>query len=129
MPHFIVEYTTNLDDAVDFQSLFEQVNHFLASTGVFPLAGIRSRAIALDQYFIADGKQDYAFIHMILKVGAGRDLSVRQKIATELFELLEQFFKPLQEQRLLALSFEVQELDPIMNFKSNNMHQFLANDH
>ncbi|MHA3079966.1 5-carboxymethyl-2-hydroxymuconate Delta-isomerase [Acinetobacter sp. ANC 3791] len=127
MPHFIAEYSANLQDLVDFQDLFEQVNDFLGNTGVFPLGGIRSRAIRLDQYRVADGKHDYAFVHMTLKVGSGRDLETRQKVATELFAVIEQFFQPLKAERLLAVSFEMTELDPVLNFKSNNIHQFLKN--
>lgn len=127
MPHFIAEYSANLLDSVEFQDLFQQVNDFLGSTGVFPLGGIRSRAIRLDQYRVADGKHDYAFVHMTLKVGSGRDLETRQKVATELFAVIEQFFQPLKAERLLAISFEMTELDPVLNFKSNNIHQFLKN--
>ncbi|SPL69502.1 5-carboxymethyl-2-hydroxymuconate Delta-isomerase [Acinetobacter stercoris] len=125
MPHFIAEYSANLEDSVDFQDLFEQVNNFLGGTGVFPLGGIRSRAIRMDKYRVADAKHDYAFVHMTLKVGSGRDLETRKKVATELFEIIERFFKALKDQRLLAISFEMTELDPVLNFKSNNIHQFL----
>lgn len=125
MPHFIAEYSANLTDAVEFQDLFEIVNDFLGGTGIFPLGGIRSRAIRLDQYRVADAKHDYAFVHMTLKVGSGRDLATRQKVATELFAKIEAFFQPLKDQRLLAISFEMTELDPVLNFKSNNIHQFL----
>lgn len=125
MPHFIAEYSENLEDCIDFQDLFEQVNTFLGGTGIFPLGGIRSRAIRLDQYRVADAKHDYAFVHMTLKVGSGRDLETRQRVATELFGIIEKFFQPLKDQRLLAISFEMTELDPVLNFKSNNIHQFL----
>lgn len=127
MPHFIAEYSANLDASINFQDLFTQVNNFLGNTGVFPLGGIRSRAVRLDQYRIADGQHDYAFVHMTLKVGSGRDLETRKKVATKLFEQIEQFFEPLKAQRLLAISFEMTELDPVLNFKSNNIHQFLKN--
>lgn len=125
MPHFIAEYSANLEDSVDFQDLFEQVNNFLGGTGVFPLGGIRSRAIRMDKFRMADAKHDYAFVHMTLKVGSGRDLETRQKVATELFAIIEKFFQPLKDQRLLAISFEMVELYPVLNFKSNNIHQFL----
>lgn len=127
MPHFIAEYSANLEESIDFQDLFTQVNNFLGGTGVFPLGGIRSRAIRLDKYRVADGLHDYAFVHMTLKVGSGRDLETRKKAATELFEIIEKIFQPLKDQRLLAISFEMTELDPVLNFKSNNIHQFLKN--
>ena len=125
MPHFIAEYSANIKDDIDFQEFFGQVNTFLGNTGVFPLGGIRSRAIRMDDYVIADAKHDYAFIHMTLKVGAGRDLETRQRVAEELFALIDAHFKPLKDKRLLAISFEMTELDPVLNFKSNNIHQFL----
>lgn len=125
MPHFIAEYSANIMDDIDFQEFFGQVNQFLGATGVFPLGGIRSRAIRMDDYVIADANHDYAFIHMTLKVGAGRNLETRQKVATDLFKLIETYFQPLKDKRLLAISFEMIELDPVLNFKSNNIHQFL----
>lgn len=125
MPHFIAEYSANIKDDIDFKDFFGKVNQFLGNTGVFPLGGIRSRAIRMDDYVIADAKHDYAFIHMTLKVGAGRDLETRQQVATDLFKLIESHFQPLKDKRLLAISFEMIELDPVLNFKSNNIHQFL----
>lgn len=125
MPHFIAEYSANIQDDIDFQDFFGKVNQFLGQTGVFPLGGIRSRAIRMDDYVIADAKHDYAFIHLMLKVGAGRDLETRQRVATDLFKLIEAHFQPLKDRRLLAISFEMTELDPVLNFKSNNIHQFL----
>ena len=128
MPHFIAEYSANLEDSIEFQDLFEMVNHFLGGTGIFPLGGIRSRAIRMDKFRMADAKHDYAFVHMTLKVGSGRDLETRQRVATELFEKIDAFFQPLKDQRLLAISFEMTELDPVLNFKYNNIHQFLKNN-
>lgn len=125
MPHFIAEYSANIKDDINFKDFFIKVNTFLGGTGVFPLGGIRSRAIRMDDYVIADAQHDYAFIHMTLKVGAGRDLATRQQVAEALFALIDAYFKPLKDQRLLAISFEMIELDPVLNFKSNNIHQFL----
>mgnify|MGYP006195374863 CR=1 FL=1 len=127
MPHFIAEYTDNLDTQADLPGLFEKVHHCLGATGVFPLGGIRSRAVRLDTWRMADGAHDYAFVHMTLKVGHGRDLATRQQVAEALFEVITAHFAALQNQRLLALSFEMVELHPQLNFKQNNVHAFLNN--
>ena len=76
---------------------------------------------------MADGKHDYAFVHMTLKVGHGRDLATRQAVAEALFAVITTHFAELQAQRLLALSFEMVELHPQLNFKQNNVHAFLNN--
>ncbi|MHC6225613.1 tautomerase family protein [Pseudomonas sp. X10] len=125
MPHFIAEYTDNIEQQADLPGLFEKVHACLGATGVFPLGGIRSRAVRLDTWRMADGKHDYAFVHMTLKVGHGRDLATRQQVAETLFEVIQEHFAALQRERLLALSFEMSELHDTLNFKANNVHAFL----
>lgn len=125
MPHLNVEYSANLKGTIDFQDLFKQLHDYLVRSGIFPLAGIRSRALCLEEYRIADGQSDYAFVHILLKIGAGRELTVREGIGAELFALISNFFQQTQQQRLLALSFEIAELHPVLSYKSNNIHAFL----
>ncbi|WP_137819118.1 5-carboxymethyl-2-hydroxymuconate Delta-isomerase [Pseudomonas sp. 2FG] len=125
MPHFIAEYSANLEAEADLPGLFEKVHACLGDSGVFPLGGIRSRAVRMDCFRMADGKHDYAFVHMTLKVGAGRDLDTRRQVAEQLFERIKAHFAELQARRLLALSFEMTELDAELNYKHNNIHAFL----
>lgn len=70
MPHFIVECTENIRQEARLPELFASVNTALAATGFFRL-GIRSRAHWIDTWQMADGKHDYAFVHMTLKSAAG----------------------------------------------------------
>jgi len=122
MPHFIAECTDNIRDQADLPGLFAKVNEALAATGIFPLGGIRSRAHWLDTWQMADGKHDYAFVHMTLKIGAGRSLESRQQVGEMLFTLIKDHFAGLMATRYLALSFELDELHPTLNFKQNNVH-------
>ncbi|NCE92782.1 5-carboxymethyl-2-hydroxymuconate Delta-isomerase [Pseudomonas sp. L13] len=127
MPHFIAEYTDNLEQQADLPGLFEKVHRVLGDSAVFPLGGIRSRGVRLDTWRMADGKHGYAFVHMTLKVGHGRDLATREAVAQAVFAVITEHFAELQAQRLLALSFEMIELHPQLNFKQNNVHAFLNN--
>jgi len=122
MPHFIVECTENIREQADLPRLFARVNEALAATGIFPLGGIRSRAHWVDTWQMADGKQDYAFVHMTLKIGAGRSLESRQQVGEMLFALIKDHFAGLMAARYLALSFELDELHPTLNYKQNNVH-------
>src|SRR3990167_2998172 len=88
MPHFIAEYTDNLEQQADLPGLFEKVHRVLGDSGVFPLGGIRSRGVRLDTWRMADGKHDYAFVHMTLKVGHGRDLTTREAVAQAVFAVI-----------------------------------------
>ncbi|WP_340609508.1 5-carboxymethyl-2-hydroxymuconate Delta-isomerase [Xenorhabdus bharatensis] len=123
MPHFYAECTENIRKEANLPELFAKVNQALADTGIFPQGGIRSRAIWLDTWQMADGKQDYAFVHMTLKIGAGRSAEDCQKVGEMLFSLIKAHFADLMAQRYLGLSFTMEELDPILNYKSNNVHK------
>lgn len=122
MPHFYAECTDNIRTEADLPALFAQVNAALAATGIFPLGGIRSRAIWLDTWQMADGQRDYAFVHMTLKIGSGRSPESRAEVGEMLFTLIKQHFAALMERRYLALSFAIEELHPTLNYKQNNVH-------
>ena len=122
MPHFIAECTDNIREQADLPGLFAKVNEALAATGIFPIGGIRSRAHWLDTWQMADGRQDYAFVHMTLKIGAGRSMESRQDVGVMLFAMIKSHFATLMESRYLALSFAMEELDPTLNYKQNNVH-------
>ena len=122
MPHFSAECTDNIREQADLPGLFAKVNEALAATGIFPIGGIRSRAHWLDTWQMADGKHDYAFVHMTLKIGAGRSLESREAVGEMLFALIKAHFADLMASRYLALSFELDELHPTLNYKQNNVH-------
>ncbi|MHA0873869.1 5-carboxymethyl-2-hydroxymuconate Delta-isomerase [Enterobacter pasteurii] len=122
MPHFIAECTDNIREQADLPGLFAKVNEALAATGIFPIGGIRSRAHWLDTWQMADGRHDYAFVHMTLKIGAGRSLESREAVGEMLFALIKAHFADLMAARYLALSFALDELHPTLNYKQNNVH-------
>ena len=46
----------------------------------------------------------------------------RQDVGDMLFTLIKAHFAALMESRYLALSFEIDELHPTLNYKQNNVH-------
>ena len=63
MAHFIVEYTRNIAAEADIPGLLRKANEALIAQQVYPIGGIRSRAIELTDWRMADGAEDYAFVH------------------------------------------------------------------
>ena len=125
MPHFIIEYSSNLDDEIKMQGLMSTLQDTALVTGVFPLGGIRFRAVRCDTYLIADGDPENAFVHMTLKLGHGRDKATRMEVAEKLFESLKKYFEPIFVRRPLGLSFELVELEKDLSFKENNIHKYI----
>ena len=123
MPHLIVEYTANLKSEADIPALLRKANRVLLDQdGVFPIGGIRSRAIELTDWCMADGEDDYAFVHITLKMGAGRDDAVKRRTCDALFEMVKAHFASLYAKRYLALSMELVEFSESGTYKHNNVH-------
>ena len=125
MPHLIFEITDNLDTPEsDVPGLLKKANQVLIDQGgVFPIGGIRSRAIWLKDYCVADGAQPSdAFVHATLKIGAGRSEEAKKKTGDELFAMLSAHFAAFFERHGLALSMEIAEFSEAGTWKKNNIH-------
>jgi 5-carboxymethyl-2-hydroxymuconate isomerase len=125
MPHFTLQYSANLDGALDIAAACEVVRRAAVETGIFPLGGIRVRAVRCEHFAIADGRPDYAFIDLLLRIGEGRDLATRQKAGEHVFRALSQFLDPVFAKHALALSFDIQINDAAMSWKRNTIHDLL----
>jgi 5-carboxymethyl-2-hydroxymuconate isomerase len=123
MPHFILEYSSNLSPELDVAALFKTLHRTAVDTGVFPLGGIRFRARRCDEYLIADGNPNNAFVHLQLRMGHGRPLEVRRETGEKLFAALCEFLDPVYQRRPLAISLEIDEPHPELSYKKNNMHK------
>lgn len=128
MPHFIVEYSGNLHHRLDFQPLFKELHEYVVSTGAFPLGGVRSRAIRCDDFRVADGRQDFSFINLTLKIGHGRDMTLKQQVADEVFKRFCRWMEPITNESYCQISFEMTELDPVLKYNKNNIHALFKSD-
>ena len=125
MPHFTIEYSANLDGLVDMGATVELVRKAAVETGIFPLGGIRVRAIRCEHYAIADGRKNYGFLDMVLRLGEGRDLAARKKAGEHIFKALSAHLDPVFANSKFALSFDMQINDKETSWKRNNIHDAL----
>ncbi|MEK4383825.1 5-carboxymethyl-2-hydroxymuconate Delta-isomerase [Aeribacillus sp. FSL K6-2848] len=128
MPHFILEYTDNIKKEAKIPELLKKVNDVLISkSDIFPIGGVRSRAIELKDYCVADGFEDDAFVHGTLKIGAGRTEEDKKAVCDEIFAVMKDHFSILFKRRYLALSLELYEFSEFGTYKYNNIHQRYKN--
>ncbi|MGY3696999.1 5-carboxymethyl-2-hydroxymuconate isomerase [Bradyrhizobium sp. USDA 3240] len=125
MPHFTIEYSANLDGLVDMGATVELVRKAAVETGIFPLGGIRVRAVRCEHYAIADGRKNYGFLDMVLRLGEGRDLATRKKAGEHIFKALSAHLDPVFAKAKFALSFDMQINDKETSWKRNNIHDAL----
>lgn len=125
MAHVIVEYSANLRNRVDLPRFLAALHAAAVATGVFPLGGMRTRAYAAEDYRIADGHPDNAFVHIMLRVGHGRDLQTRKRACEAIFASVCEQLGPIYANSPLGISLEMQDIDPVLTMKQNNLHEYV----
>jgi 5-carboxymethyl-2-hydroxymuconate isomerase len=123
LPHLIVEYSANIEHAIALDELLDKLHASALRTGIFPIGGLRVRALRIDRYRIADCHPDNGYVHVTVIVGHGRPSDVRQRAGEELFAALTEHLDRLFGEAPLALSMYMQEADPEQSFKKNNLHE------
>lgn len=126
MPHLTIEYSANLDPVLRLAQLIDTLHATTGGIEAFPRAGLRTRAARRTEYRIADGHPDNAFVHVTLRIAHGRSLEIRQAAGEVIFAALCQHLEPVLADTPLALSFEIQEIDPVLNFKHGNIRDYMA---
>lgn len=125
MPHFIADYSPNMAQHIDFDALFTAVVNTMVDTGIFPLGGIRCRAIPATHYRIATGDAQFGYVHMTLKMGHGRDDAAKKRAGDAIFATVMDQLADLSNSHLVGISFEIMEMDPVLNYKHNTIHAYL----
>jgi len=123
LPHLIIEYSANVEDAIRLDELLDTMHACALSTGVFPLGGLRVRAHRTDRYRVADKAAENGFVHVTALIGHGRTLDVQQRAGEQLFTALTEHLQNLYDRSPLAISLNIQEFHPVLNFKKNNLHE------
>lgn len=122
MPHFTIEYSSNLDRKVDVRALCRRVLSEILATGLFEPGAVRVRAIRCEHYAIADDLAENAFIDMSFRVGTGRSADERKRAGEAIFAAVADELRVLFETPHVALSLEVREIDPALSWRKNAMH-------
>jgi 5-carboxymethyl-2-hydroxymuconate isomerase len=110
MPHCILEYSANLPETPDFQTLFQQLHDVLMTSGQFTLDDIKSRAIRHEVFRIGDGDLRRTFVTLNLRLLSGRSDEVKAALSRSILELLERAFARTLAETTCSLTVQVSEI-------------------
>lgn len=125
MPHFAIEYSSNLERVVDMSAFCDHLRRAAIEIETFPLAGVRVRAFASDHYSIANGHPDHGFVDISIRLRGGRPLAVRKAATGAIFEAAKAFLKPVMATRSIALSLEMRDIDSELSPKASTIRDHL----
>ncbi len=115
MPHVVILYTPNLEAETDMTALCRSLADAMltvrdeAGKQVFPTGGTRVLAYPAAHYAVADGRGDYAFVYVNVRMGAGRTDSVKKHAGDTLLAVVKQHFAPVFDQSLIGITLQVDE--------------------
>ena len=126
MPHIIIEHSANVADLTDVNALVAAVHQAALEDGLPALDALRTRAAPRDHYRIADGDPAYGFVYVTARIGPGREPEAVQRFLTRLIDTVDEMLAPLQADNPVAISAEVQLIDPTMRINRNHIRTHLA---
>ena len=121
MPHLAIQHSNNIETE-RMQTLCDALHDVLVSTKLFPLGGIRVRAIPCPAFSIADRHPQNAFVDMVYRIGVGRSETDKKNTGELLMKAAEAHFAAELSSPHFALSLEIVEIDPVLSWKTNSMH-------
>jgi 5-carboxymethyl-2-hydroxymuconate isomerase len=115
MPHCVLLYTPNVEAKTDVarlcRTLADEMLTILDEDGkqVFPTGGTRVLAYPAAHYAVADGKGDYAFVYINVRMGAGRSDAVRKNAGDRLMDQVKAHFAPIFASELIGITLQIDE--------------------
>jgi 5-carboxymethyl-2-hydroxymuconate isomerase len=132
MPHVVILYTSNLETATDMSALCRSLADAMLtvqdenSKPVFPTGGVRVFAYPAPHYAVADGKRDYSFIYLNLRMGRGRTPEVKQRAGEVLLAAAKAHIEPVSAGRYLGLTLQIDEGQEVFDAKVSTIHPLFA---
>jgi 5-carboxymethyl-2-hydroxymuconate isomerase len=115
MPHLVILYTPNIETKTDVsrlcRTLADEMLTVLDEAGkqVFPTGGTRVLAYPAAHYAVADGKGDYAFVYLNVRMGAGRSDAVKKDAGDRLMAKVKAHFATIFEQEPIGITLQIDE--------------------
>ena len=129
MPHLVILYTPNLEAEADMSRLCRSLADTMLAVRdeqgkqVFPTGGTRVLAYPAAHYAVADGKADYAFVYLNVRMAHGRSAVVHKAIGDELLAVVKRHFAPIFDQRHIGVTLQIDEsTGQVYDAKHSTLH-------
>jgi len=129
MPHLVILYTPNIEQETDMPALCRAMadtmleQHDEAGKQVYPTGGTRVLAYPAAHYAVADGKDDYAFVYLNVRMGPGRSDAVKKRIGDALLATAKGRLEPLLARRHIGVTLQIDESPgQVYDGKFGNLH-------
>ena len=116
MPHMTVEYTSNLQGINETALMLALTQTVCDHPSVADEADVKTRIAALSNYQIGRNNTGRAFVHVELRLMAGRSAEAKKEISDRLAAVLKTEI-PAQNGLVVQLSVDIVDMDKPSYFK------------
>ena len=88
MPHLTLQHTTDLPRELASPALFQDLHRILAEVGGISMGNCKARALALDRWYVGDGRSGQAFVHLEVRMLEGRAETLKRQLGEALLARL-----------------------------------------
>lgn len=133
MPYLTILYTSNLDRLTDMTTLCRRLADTMLSVhddegkAVFPPGGVRVLAYPAAHSAVADGRHDYSFAYLNLRMGRGRSEVVKKRAGDALSAAARSHFAELFETRYVGATFQIDKGPEVYDAKHSSIHPLFTN--
>jgi len=137
MPHLVILYTANLEQASDMTLLCRSLADVMleetdeSGKPVFPTGGTRVLAYPAPHHAVADhgdagraagGTGDYAFVYLNLRMAQGRSSAVHKRVGDALLMATKSHFQPIFLQHHIGVTLQIDEGAEVFDARHSNLH-------
>jgi len=133
MPHVVLQYTANLESEVDMPALCRDIAAVLieqkdeAGAPLFPVGGTRVLAYPAQVYAVADGKADYAFCYINIRIASGRSEAAKKRAGDAVLFKVKARFAPAFEKNHVGVTLQIDESPgQVYDAKHSNLHTLFS---
>jgi 5-carboxymethyl-2-hydroxymuconate isomerase len=117
MPHLTLEHSADLSQEVWANALFPELFQVLVRVANVDIENCKGRIAPRDQVCVGRGEPQNAFVHLEIRLLAGRPAEVEREIGEQCLKFLQRFFSPSAAHRTLQITVEIVEMRRDAYFK------------
>jgi 5-carboxymethyl-2-hydroxymuconate isomerase len=115
MPHCVILYTPNIDQLTEVGRLCRELADTMLTIvdenggQLFPTGGTRVLAYPAAHYAVADGRGDYGFVYINVRMAAGRSDALKKRVGDTLLAAVKKHFAPVMGGNLIGITLQIDE--------------------
>ncbi len=119
MPQISIEHSCNISPARGWNELLGRIHEQLAGLAGIELDACKSRVQSFDTFRVGDGAPARGFVHLVLRIFAGRSSALKAELGMAALDLLRRHLFDTTTGMDVQLTVEIDDIDRDSYFRDH----------